>query len=107
MHARAVTAACRHQFTRVVAVRAADDQDHLALPRQFDGGGLALFGRLANRVVVTDFGTGKPLPDQAHQVPHPFDRLRRLRGDAKARAFLQPVHVRVGEDDVELLQVFG
>src|SRR3981081_2667638 len=37
MHPSAVTTACLYQFVRVVAVRAANDNDHIGLPRQFNG----------------------------------------------------------------------
>ena len=50
MHVRAVTAAGVHQLARVVAVRAADDDDDVALARQVEGGGLPLFRRLADRI---------------------------------------------------------
>ena len=57
------------------------------LPRQFNCGVLALLRWPANGVNESHFGLGKSLTDQSDQAPHLFNRLRRLRGDAEARAF--------------------
>ena len=85
MDARTMAAARVHQLTRVVAVRAADDDDDVASARQLDGGVLPLLRRLADRVDEADVGLRESPSNQRDQVPHPLDRLRRLRGDADAR----------------------
>jgi len=50
MHARTVPLARRYQLARVVAVRAADDDDDVAAVREVVRGGLALFRRMADGV---------------------------------------------------------
>ena len=93
VHARTVAAARVHELTRVVAVRAADDDDDVASARQLDGGVLTLLGRLADRVDEADVGLREPPSNQRDQVSHPVDRLRRLSGDADARMFLERQHI--------------
>ena len=53
---RTMVAARVHQLARVVAVRAADDDDDVALARQLERGVLALLRRLADRVDEADVG---------------------------------------------------
>ena len=96
-----------HELTRVVAVGAADDDDDVALARQIDRGSLTLLRRLAHRVEETDLRLRKPASDQRDQVPHPVDRLRRLRGNADAWMGVEPLDVLFVEHDVELVEVFG
>src|SRR5207245_706863 len=103
MHAGTVTAARRHQFAGVVAVRAANDDDDLALPRQLDGGGLALFRRLANGVNEPDLGVRKSPANQGDDLSDPFNRLCGLRDHAEAGPFLERVHIRLVVYDIELL----
>src|SRR5438093_12833361 len=56
MDARTVTAARVHELTRVVAARAANDDDDVALACQRDRGVLALLCRLTDRVDESDVG---------------------------------------------------
>src|SRR2546429_86510 len=44
---------------------------------------------------------------QARKFAHALDRLRRLRGDAEARALAELRYVRLSQHHVELGQVFG
>ena len=59
MHARTVAGAGRDQFARVVAAGTADDDDDIALLREFDGGSLALLRWLTNGVAELNFGFWK------------------------------------------------
>src|ERR1700761_4163392 len=59
MHVHAITAARFDELARVVAVRAADDDDDIALLRHFHRGVLPLFCRLTNGIDETDFGIWK------------------------------------------------
>src|SRR5947199_6941420 len=56
MDARTMTAARVHELTRVVAARAANDDDDVALACQRDRGVLALLCRLTDRVDESDIG---------------------------------------------------
>ena len=56
MNARTKSRTGVDQFVRVVAVRAADDHDHVAFLRQFHRRALALFRRLADGVHEAHFG---------------------------------------------------
>ena len=86
-------------------MRTPDDDDHVALPRQLNSRGLALFGRLANRIDEADFRSGKTPLDQRNHVPHPVNRLGRLRGDAKTLAFSERSHVSVAQHHIVFGQV--
>ena len=50
MHSRTVPAARSYQLMCIVAVRTADDDDDVGVPRQFDGGVLPLLCRPANGI---------------------------------------------------------
>src|SRR5688572_24803130 len=62
-----------HQLTRVVAGLPTDDDHDVRCARQFDGGVLSLFGRLAHRVEEADFRAREPPPDRRGQMPHLLD----------------------------------
>jgi hypothetical protein len=59
MNAYAIPTARFHQFPRVIAVRAANDNDHVTFLRHFHRCVLALFRRLANGINETNLGLGK------------------------------------------------
>src|SRR5690242_3794308 len=103
MHSQTIPTCRRNEFARVVAVRAADDDDHIALLREFNSGSLPLLCRLANRVNETNFGVWKALTDELNQRANFFNRLRRLRRDAETWTLLQHQHVRLGQHDIKLL----
>ena len=88
-------------------MRAADDDDHFALAREFLGGTLALLGGLADGVHEANFRLWKARTDEGNELTNAGDGLRGLRGDAEARALAQRSHVRLGEHDVALGEVFG
>ena len=107
MHARAISRAGLHQFARVVAMRAADDDDHSALLRKFRRGVLALLGRLANGVNETNFGIWKTFANLTGQFAHALDGLGRLCGNAESGALFQREDVRFTKHHVEFPKVFG
>src|SRR5437867_7092421 len=98
---RTILTARIYQFTRVVAGRAADDNDDVALARQLACGVLALLGWLTDRVDETDVGLGESPPDERDQVLYPLDRLRGLRGNADARMLVELQHVFLVQHDIE------
>ena len=71
------------QLVCVVAVRAANDHNHVALFCKFNGRVLPLLRRLADGVNEAHLRFWKTLADQLRQPPDFFDRLRRLRDDAE------------------------
>ena len=105
MHARAKTGAGFDQFMRVVAVRAADDDDHVAFLREFDGRVLPLFRRLADGVNETHFGLWKTLANQLHELPDLFNRLRGLGHHAEPRPFAEIGHVLLVQHHVKFIQI--
>ena len=96
------------QSSRVLLLRgAADDHDHVACRGERLGRLLAQPRRHADGVRHAHLGQREPPANERGEVPHPLDRLRRLRGDAEARPRLQPRHVLFGRDDVEGVEVLG
>src|SRR2546422_6712523 len=93
MHARTMAAARVHEFTRVVAARAADDDDDVALTCQIDRGVLALLGRMTDRIGESDVGLRESPPNQSDQGSDSVDWLSRLRGNSQARTFLECQHI--------------
>src|SRR5687768_1892175 len=83
MNSLTMDAARGDQLPRVVAVRAANDDDDVAALSQFHGGVLSLLGRLADGVHEAHFGLREALADQLHQFADAFDGLRGLRNDAE------------------------
>ena len=104
MNPRAKTRTGFDQLVRVVAVRAADDDDHVAFLRQFNRRVLPLFRRLADRVNETHFRFGKPFANQSHEPPDFVNRLRRLRNDAESRTLAKLRHVFLAKHHVEFGQ---
>ena len=94
------------QFVRVIAVRTADDHDHIALLCEFHGGVLPLFGRLADGVNKTNFGTGEPFAEHLREPADFFNRLGRLRHDPKTRTLLQIDYFGLGQHHREFIQIF-
>jgi hypothetical protein len=107
MDAGAVRAACSHQLARVVAARAADNDDHIALPGQLDRRALPLFGRQAHRVDEAHFRTWELRANQRDQAADAIDRLRGLRHDAQSRPLDNGIEVRVIEGDVAGFEIFS
>src|ERR1043166_7598207 len=68
---------------------------------------LSLLGRLAHGVNETNFRFRKAVTQNANQVAHFFDWLRRLRRNAKPRAFVKLEDIRHGKDNVEIRQILG
>src|SRR4030095_15446673 len=95
------------ELARVVAVRAADDHDDLALAREILGSLLPLFGGLTDGVDEPHVGARKPSPDERDQAPHVLDRLRGLRGDADARMRREPPHIVLVADPVPGGELLG
>jgi hypothetical protein len=105
MDTRAMARTRGDQFASVVAVRAANYDNHVALLRKFDGCGLALLGWLANRVAKAHFGIWKARADQLHEMPHTVNGLSGLRDDAEARTGPEALNVFLSQDHVELIQI--
>lgn len=78
MNTLAELAARLNKFARVIALRATDDDHDIALPGEFDGGALPLFGRLANGIAEDNFGIRKRRAQVIDQFPNPIDGLRGL-----------------------------
>ena len=104
-HPLAVSAACRDQLTRVVAVRAADDNHNIAAPGEINGSLLPLFCWLTNCVHEAHIRLRKLLPDQLHKFPDTFNGLRRLRNDTEARSDAKFHHIFRREDDIKLGEI--
>ena len=102
----AVAAGSRHQLARVVAVRAADHDDDVALLREFHCGVLTLLRRLADRIHKAHFGSGEALAHQLHQCAHARNGLRGLGHDAEARTLGQLRHIFRRQHDIERIEVF-
>ena len=81
MHPRTKAPTGFDQFVSVVAVRAANDDDHAAFLRELDGRALALFRRPTDGVNETHFGIWKTFADQPDEPPHFVDRLGGLRNE--------------------------
>src|SRR5688572_9497844 len=107
MNARAMAGAGRDEFARIIAVRATDDDDDIALLREFDGGGLALLGRLANGVPEADLRIKKTRANELHEVAHALNGLRGLRDDAKACAWLKLLHILLSQYDIKFIEIAG
>ena len=107
MHPGAVARTGLDQLARVVARSAADDDDDIRLAGHLDRRGLTLFGRLADRVDEAHLRLRESPPDQPDQVPHPLDRLRRLRRHAEAWMLFEGEDVSLFEHDVEAIEVAG
>jgi len=96
MDTTAETRAGSDEFACVVAVRAADDNDHIALPGEFDGGGLALLGGLADSVAESDFRLWKLPAHESDQLADALNGLGGLRDDTEASARLESGNVVLG-----------
>ena len=94
-----------HEFTGIVAVRAADNDDHVALLREFDGRVLALFGRLTNGVAKRDFRPWESRPNAACKVTNAFSRLCCLRNDSETRTLAERGDVFFSENDIKLVEI--
>mgnify|MGYP006955653533 CR=1 FL=1 len=105
MNAQTIVTARLHEFARVVAVRAADDHDDVAVLREFNRGALPLFGGPAHRVDETNLRLGKAPHHQPDQVPDLVDRLSRLGGNAEAWTRFQLPDVLLIQDHVELGEI--
>src|SRR5438034_9963766 len=102
-----MTKACLHQLARVVAIGPANNDYHVRLLCQLDGGMLPLLRRLAHSVNESNLGIRKSVPQNADQVPDFFNRLRRLRRDSEPRALSKLKDIGLRQDNVEICQVFG
>src|SRR5437899_12700002 len=107
VHVRTDAAARVYELARVVAVRAADDDDDVTLAGQLESGALALLRRLTDRVDEADVGAGKSTPDERDEVSHPVDRLRRLGRNAYPRMFGELQHIVLVLHNVEVVEVVG
>jgi len=94
-----------HKLARVVAVRAANDDDDIALAGEIDGGDLPIFRRSADRIDKANDRLRESPLDEIDNVPHFDDRLRRLRCDANPGMWLQREHVGVFQHDIEVIQI--
>ena len=72
---RAKTGAGFDEFLRIVAVCAANDDDHAAFLGEFDGRILPLFRWLADGVNETHFRPRKALPHQSYEFADLFNGL--------------------------------
>src|ERR1700723_68610 len=107
MHTRAKLRAGLYQFASVIAVGTADDDNHVALLRQFNGRILTLFCWLADRIHESDLGRSKQFAHALDELPDFFDWLGRLRDDTEAWSWSQPGHVFAGQNDVKIVQIPG
>jgi hypothetical protein len=107
MNTLTVSLAGMHQFTGVVAMRPADHDHNVRFARQSNRGGLPLARRLANSVGEGDLRIGKTILDKLDKPPHAIDWLSGLGGDAEAWPWLKREHILLGQDDVELREIFG
>jgi len=93
MHAGTVLLAGPDQLARVVARPATDHDDDVGLACSVDRRGLPRLGGLADRVEEAHVRVRESPSDQADQVPHLLDRLRRLGRHAEARVLLDRAEV--------------
>ncbi len=107
VNSRAMAGACLDEFTGVVAPSPANDDNNIALPGQFHGCGLTLFGGLANGVNKANFRVGKTAAKRLNQRADAIDGLGGLRGDTEARSFGEPGYFLRCQDDVKCRQIFG
>ena len=107
MHPGTPALAGVHQAAGVVAVDAADDQDHITTDGQILGGGLPVFGWLAHGVNPADLRVGEPLAEVADQLADPGHRLRGLRNDPIAGTFRKLVYLALRQHDVAPGVIFG
>jgi len=107
MHAQAKTGTGFDEFVRVVAVRATDDDDHVAFLREFKGRVLPLFRRLADGVNETHFRPGKAITHQPDKMTDLVNRLGGLGNDAKSRPLAKFRHVFLIQHHVEGIKVPG
>ena len=107
VNVRTVASARVHQFSRVVAACAADDNDDVTVARQRDRRILALLGGLTDRIDKSDIRGRKARPDERDETSHLVERLRRLRRDADARTLVERQHVGLVDDDIVIVEVFG
>src|SRR5262245_63889485 len=83
------------ELARVVAVRAADDDDDIALPGEVGRCDLPILRRPADRVDESDQRVRKLALDEINDMPHFCNRLRRLRGNADPRMRLEREYIVV------------
>ncbi len=105
MHASAMFSAGRDQFTGVVAVRATDDDDHVAALGEINGGALSVLRRLANGVNEAHVGLRELLANQLNQFADAFDGLRGLGDDSETRASAELHHVFRRKHNIELGEI--
>ena len=60
---------------------------------------------MTHGVDESDVGFGESLSNQRHEMLDPADRLRRLRGNADARMFVERQHIVLVQDDVEVVEI--
>src|ERR1043165_2798565 len=105
MHTEAMTAAGVDKFMRIVAVRATDNDHHIRLASQLDGGGLPLARRLAKSVGERDFRFRESVLNKLNESPDSINWLCGLCRDPKAWSFFERQHIFLSQYDVELGEI--
>src|SRR5580658_5193735 len=103
MYPPAKTGARINQLPGIVAVRATDNHDDVALSRQLNGRILALLCRLADSIHKAHFRFRKALANHLDQLANTLNGLRRLGNHPESPLRLEPGHVLFREHDIEII----
>jgi hypothetical protein len=95
------------QFARIVAIRPADHDHHIATRSEILGCSLALFSRSADGVAVLDFGIRKSPTKMFYEGTDVRDGLGGLSHDTEARTRGREINVSLAQNNVAFRKILS